>query len=1028
MSKLDYNIDSLYPNTVPESMDADNPSFQNTFTEGVGSAINSGQFIGNTTVEDGYLQSSNFVTGSTGWRLSPTTAELNVSTALASLDIPDTTTANSFHVDSSGNAWWGTNVATGYATAPAKILNTGAGTFSSITITGGSITGTPIASIPNSTATDISLLDFTHDLVFSETDADTVAWASGTITMSNARTFSITGSNTGNMTLKTYIYLDTGVSSTALQTTTTVATAMGANKKLIAVAQNGTGAATWQVNQGIGGLKITAAMTSVANNDWAYSGTWSVTDADTVAWGAGTLTTSNGGSYSITGSNTGNMVAKTYIYFALGTSATAFQTTTTAATAIGEGKILIATAQNATGEAKFIVMNDNQYNIDAANIVAGSITANEIAASTITGDKVLTMDLTSKTITADTGTIGGWTLSTTALTASSGVVGISSAVTGGDDIRFWAGDATPGSAEFRVTESGALTATSATITGAITATSGTFTGTVNASAGTIGGWTINSTSIYTGTEDHAAYTTNSGDITIYSDGADASIHMFNTYIDNTGKIFTKSALIGGWTINSTSIYTGTEDFSGYTTNSGDVTLYSNGSDASLHFFNTYLDTTGKLFTKSATIGGWTIDSTSIYTGTEDHAAYTANAGDITLYSNGTDASIHANKWYIDTAGVLNATAVILDGALTAGASSAINVQYLTAGTISSKSIVLAIAAGTGDAEIRAGIATGDFSNAGAANGFIIGLDDSDGDKVKFYFGNATRNVVFDGTDLTVNGYLVATQGTFGGDGSDGALAITSGTTTISIASAKTLIKNYTSISITSTGKLAFSNPATTGSSVLLKSQGDVTITSTATCIDFSSLGSTGGGPETNGTDSDTGFMFQNDGGQGCIGGINGVKGAGFSITSFLTFDNSSWFRYLNAVIGAGGGGGDTSGGTGGSGGRGGGVGIIECGGAWNFTTASGISMAGANGTDGTGSGSGGGGGGGGGYFVALYKTLTANSGTVVKTGGTGGSGTLGGTGSGGGGSGSGGAGTDGATNLGGTGGVGFSLVAQNQAF
>ena len=84
---------------------------------------------------------------------------------------------------------------------------------------------------------------------------------------------------------------------------------------------------------------------------------------------------------------------------------------------------------------------------------------------------------------------------------------MSSTVTGGDDIRFWAGDATPGSAEFRVTESGALTASSATITGAITATSG-----------AIGGWTINSTSIYTGTEDFSGYTANDGDFTIYSNG------------------------------------------------------------------------------------------------------------------------------------------------------------------------------------------------------------------------------------------------------------------------------------------------------------------------------------------------------------------------------------------------------------------------------------------------------------------------------------------------------------------------------
>lgn len=56
--------------------------------------------------------------------------------SVSSLDIPDTTTANSFHTDTDGNSWWGTNVATGYATAPAKILKDGTATFSSITATG----------------------------------------------------------------------------------------------------------------------------------------------------------------------------------------------------------------------------------------------------------------------------------------------------------------------------------------------------------------------------------------------------------------------------------------------------------------------------------------------------------------------------------------------------------------------------------------------------------------------------------------------------------------------------------------------------------------------------------------------------------------------------------------------------------------------------------------------------------------------------------------------------------------------------
>lgn len=55
---------------------------------------------------------------------------------ISSLNIPDQTTANSFHVDSQGNAWWGANVATGYAGAPASITAAGLITGTNAVITG----------------------------------------------------------------------------------------------------------------------------------------------------------------------------------------------------------------------------------------------------------------------------------------------------------------------------------------------------------------------------------------------------------------------------------------------------------------------------------------------------------------------------------------------------------------------------------------------------------------------------------------------------------------------------------------------------------------------------------------------------------------------------------------------------------------------------------------------------------------------------------------------------------------------------
>src|SRR3990167_1276299 len=106
-----------------------------------------GELYGNYSLKDGFIQSSNFVTGSTGWQLTATSGELNFAVSVDSLDIPDTTTANSFHVDSNGNMWSG---ATTFAAGIAKISNAGALTASNITITGGSITIGSNASIDSS--------------------------------------------------------------------------------------------------------------------------------------------------------------------------------------------------------------------------------------------------------------------------------------------------------------------------------------------------------------------------------------------------------------------------------------------------------------------------------------------------------------------------------------------------------------------------------------------------------------------------------------------------------------------------------------------------------------------------------------------------------------------------------------------------------------------------------------------------------------------------------------------------------------
>lgn len=86
------------------------------------------------------------------------------------------------------------------------------------------------------------------------------------------------------------------------------------------------------------------------------------------------------------------------------------------------------------------------------------------------------------TIVSSSGAIGGWTLGTYEIKDTAGNTGMNCNVTAGDDVRFWAGSATPASAPFNVTEAGALTASSATITGVVTANTGYIGGT--------NGWTI----------------------------------------------------------------------------------------------------------------------------------------------------------------------------------------------------------------------------------------------------------------------------------------------------------------------------------------------------------------------------------------------------------------------------------------------------------------------------------------------------------------------------------------------------------
>ena len=194
-------------------------------------------------------------------------------------------------------------------------------------------------------------------------------------------------------------------------------------------------------------------------------------------------------------------------------------------------------------------------------------------------------------------------------------------------------------------------------------------------AGAVGGWTIDSDAIYSGTKDTSGYTSGAG-ITLASAG---SIHSKDFYIDTSGNAnFQGTVKIGTTDLtasntlntNTTKANVGLSNVD----NDSTSTIRSGTTKTNVGLSNVDNDSTSSIrsgTTKanvglsnvdnesgadtiardkvSGAVGGWTIDSDAIYSGTKDTSGYTSGAG-ITLASAG---SIHSKDFYIDTSGNAN---------------------------------------------------------------------------------------------------------------------------------------------------------------------------------------------------------------------------------------------------------------------------------------------------------------------------------------------------------------------------------------
>lgn len=231
----------------------------------------------------------------------------------------------------------------------------------------------------------------------------------------------------------------------------------------------------------------------------------------------------------------------------------------------------------------------------------------------------------------------------------------------------------------------------------------------------------------------------------------------------------------------------------------------------------------------------------------------------------------------------------------------------------------------------------------------------------------------------------------GGNGADGALTVASGVTTIDLGGAKYFIKNYSSISITGTGAIAFTNAHAGGTVVIFKCSGATTISSSANpVIDLKGIGGTagtGGAVSTDGTNGNGTWDSLYDallhyGKKGTAASANGAASLAW-VLPYLTG------KLIPPGMGGGGGAGGSpspdngTGGVGGDGGRGGGSFILEVAGNCTISSTNAVRTDGTAGTNGgnatnpnnfnhdySGGGGAGGGGAAGGIRISCAGTLT----------------------------------------------------------
>lgn len=150
---------------------------------------------------------------------------------------------------------------------------------------------------------------------------------------------------------------------------------------------------------------IGSAAAKIALQSWTTNIVFTSDSATQVSWASGSIVLADGTAYSIVAGNTSSMTERVYIYLDINVSITVLQASATASDAVGEGKLMIATAVNDTVAATFQVFGGGGSFVGADNIAANAVTANKISVSNLSA-----ISANLGTITAANVTVGasGW--------------------------------------------------------------------------------------------------------------------------------------------------------------------------------------------------------------------------------------------------------------------------------------------------------------------------------------------------------------------------------------------------------------------------------------------------------------------------------------------------------------------------------------------------------------------------------------------------------------------------------------------